>query len=150
MVSHPVSPKFWTPRQGVACLVFSAGAVITISILWLGFRGRMKALDVLRACAERGEEPPASVMETLATVSGRTHPATGVTATPGTRGGHLAHAATNAVFAAGLAGLAWWRISAFGQTDAGVGIALLLAALFFTPLSLSCRERFRVLPVARV
>lgn len=112
-------------------LVFSAGAVITISILWLVFRGRMKALEVLRAYAERGEEPPASVMETLATVSGRTHPATGVTATPETRGGHLAHAATNAVFAAGLAALAWWRISAFGETGAGVGIAL-LAALFFT------------------
>jgi hypothetical protein len=40
-------------------LVFSAGTVITISILWLQLRGRMKALDVLRAYAERGEEPPA-------------------------------------------------------------------------------------------
>src|SRR5215510_7417199 len=88
-------------------LVFSAGAVITIAILWLVFRGRMKALDVLRAYAERGEEPPASVTEALTAVSGRTHPATAVPATPETRGGHLAHAATNAVFAAGLAGLAW-------------------------------------------
>jgi len=112
-------------------LVFSAGAVITISILWLVFRGRMKALEVLRAYAERGEEPPASVIEALASVSGRTHPAAAVPAQPPTRGGHLAHAATNAVLAAGLAGLAWWRISAFGDTSAGVGIAL-LAAVFFT------------------
>jgi len=50
--------------------------------------------------------------------------------TPPTRGGHLAHAAANAVLAAGLAGLAWWRISAFGESGGGVGIAL-LAALFF-------------------
>jgi len=112
-------------------LVFSAGTVITISILWLQLRGRMKALDVLRAYAERGEEPPVQVIEALTNVSGRTPPATAVPATPQTRGGHLAHAATNAVLAAGLAGLAWWRISAFGETGAGVCIAL-LAALFFT------------------
>ena len=56
-------------------LVFSAGAVITISILWLVFRGRMKALDVLRAYAERGEEPPAAVIDALRTVSGRPNPA---------------------------------------------------------------------------
>jgi hypothetical protein len=30
-------------------LVFGAGTIITISILWLQLRGRMKALDVLRA-----------------------------------------------------------------------------------------------------
>src|SRR5262245_7796608 len=112
-------------------LVFSAGAVITIAILWLVFRARMKALDVLRAYAERGEEPPASVIEALATVSGRTRAGAEATAPPQTRGGHLAHAATNAIFAAGLAGLAWWRISAFGETGGGVGLAL-LAALFFT------------------
>ena len=113
-------------------LVFSAGAVITVSILWLVFRGRMKALDVLRAYAERGEEPPASVIEALASVAGRSRSAADVVpAKPPTRGGHLAHAATNAVLAAGLAGLAWWRISAFGDTSPGVGIAL-LAALFFT------------------
>jgi hypothetical protein len=112
-------------------LVFSAGAVITISILWLVFRGRMKALDVLRAYAERGEEPPAAVIDALRTVSGRPNPAAAGPTEPQTRGGHLAHAATNAVLAAGLAGLAWWRISAFGDTSPGVGIAL-LAALFFT------------------
>ena len=116
-------------------LVFSAGAVITVSILWLVFRGRMKALDVLRAYAERGEEPPASVLEALANVSGRTQPATAVPAKPQTRGGHLAHAATNGVLAAGLAGLAWWRISAFGDTSAGVGIALLVAVFFTAGLA---------------
>jgi hypothetical protein len=112
-------------------LAFSAGTVITISILWLVFRGRMKALDVLRAYAERGEEPPASVIEALSNVSGRTHPATAAPATPQTRGTHLAYAATNAVLAAGLAGLAWWRISAFGDTSPGIGLSLLVA-LFFT------------------
>ena len=68
-------------------------------------------------------------------VSGRTQPATAVPAKPQTRGGHLAHAATNAVLAAGLAGLAWWRISAFGDTSAGVGIALLVAVFFTAGLA---------------
>lgn len=105
-------------------VVFATGAVITVSILWLVFRGRMRALDVLRAYAERGEEPPASVIDA---VQGQPRPAP---AKPQTRGGHLAHAAGSAIFAVGLAGLAWWRISAFGETGGGVGVAL-LAALFF-------------------
>ena len=49
---------------------------------------------------------------------------------PRTRGGFLAHAAANAVFAAGLSGLAWWRISASGEPGRG-DIVAILAALFF-------------------
>ena len=58
----------------VLCLVFGAGAVISVSIVWMEYRRRTRALDVLRAYAERGEEPPASVIEALTIVSGRTHP----------------------------------------------------------------------------
>ena len=56
-------------------VVFATGAVITVSVLWLVFRGRTRALDVLRAYAERSREPPASVIEALTKVSGRTLPA---------------------------------------------------------------------------
>lgn len=114
-------------QMTVLIAVFVAGAVITVSILWLEYRRRTRALDVLRAYAERGEEPPASVIQALVSTSGHTPPAP---KTPPTRGGHLAHAAANAVFTAGLAGLAWWRIAAFGETGGGVSLVL-LAALFF-------------------
>jgi hypothetical protein len=116
-------------QMTVLIAVFVTGAVITVSILWLEYRRRSRALDVLRAYAERGEEPPASVIEALANAAGRT-PAP-APRTPPTRGNHLARAAANAVLALGLAGLASWRIVAFGDTSGGVGL-ILLAALFFT------------------
>ena len=115
-------------QMTVLIAVFTAGAVITVSILLLEYRRRTRALDVLRAYAERGAEPPVSVLQALTTASGHLPPP--VARTPPTRGHHLAHAAANTILAAGLAALAWWRISAFGETGAGVGVAL-LAALFF-------------------
>jgi hypothetical protein len=47
-----------------------------------------------------------------------------------TRGNHLAHAAASSVIAAGLAGLVWWRVSAYGEKGAWIVIGI-LAALFF-------------------
>ena len=107
----------------VLALVFTAGVAITVSTLWFEYRRRMKVLDVLRAYAERGEEPPASVIEAAYGRTPRQPPKVP------TRGHHLAHAAPTAIFAIGLAALAWWRFSAFGETGASV-IVPALAALF--------------------
>ena len=115
----------------VVCLIFGGGISIPVLIAWLEHRTRTRGLDTLRIYAERGEEPPVSVIEAVTTVSnvyGR--PPQTRTATPQTRGNHLAHAAASTVIAAGLAGLVWWRVSAYGEKGAGIIIGI-LAVLFF-------------------
>ena len=93
-------------------------------------RTRTRALDLLRIYAERGEEPPASVLQAVTGASGWARPPQPGAHPRQTRGGHLAHAAGNAVFTVGLTGLTWWRFSTSGEYGGWV-IALSLAALFF-------------------
>ena len=126
----------------VLILIFGTGISIPVSFMWFDHRTRTRALEVLRVYAERGEEPPPSVTEALASVSGWPRYKEGMfkgdpsdnrdrLGRPRTRGGFLAHAAANTIFAAGFSGLAWWRYSELGQTSAGV-IVLSIIALFFT------------------
>jgi hypothetical protein len=113
------------------CLIFGTGITIPVSIAWIEHRTRTKGLDALRIYAERGEEPPASVIEAVTKVTniyGR--PPHSGPAKPQTRGNHLAHAAVSTVLAAGLGALVWWRVSAYDEKGAGIIIGL-LAALFF-------------------
>ena len=120
----------------VLILVFGTGIAIAVSIAWLDHRTRSKALDVLRVYAERGEEPPASVTQALTWVSGwprfqvDTSDNRDRIGRPRTRGGFLAHAAANAVFAAGFWGFAWWRYSELGEAGTGV-IVTIFVGLFF-------------------
>jgi hypothetical protein len=119
----------------VLSLVFGTGITIPVSIAWFDHRTRTRALDVLRVYAERGEEPPPSVLQALTWVSGWPRKVDAPDnrdriGRPRTRGGFLAHAAANAIFAAGLSALAWWRISPSGEAGTGEIVAI-LAALFF-------------------
>jgi hypothetical protein len=124
----------------LAVFVIVIGMGVSIPLLWVWFdhRTRAKALDVLRAYAERGEEPPASVTQALTWVSGWPKAAWAPPATdnkdrigrPRTRGGFLAHAAANTVFATGFSWFAWWRYSDLGEASTGV-IVSILVALFF-------------------
>jgi hypothetical protein len=113
------------------CIVFGTGIAIPVSIAWLEHRTRKRGLDTLRIYAERGEEPPAPVIEAVTKVTNvwgnPSHP---WPATPQTRGNHLAHAAASTVIAIGLAGIVWWRVSAYGEKGAWIVIGC-LAALFF-------------------
>jgi hypothetical protein len=123
-------------------LICGMGISIPLLFIWLDHRTRTKALDVLRVYAERGEEPPASVTQALTWVSGWPR---GVSTAAGkvdpsdnrdrlgrprTRGGFLAHAAANTIFAVGFSGIAWWRYSESGQTSAGVIVATIVALFF--------------------
>src|SRR5262245_49880654 len=109
-----------------ALVIFGSGIVIVVSIAWFEYRKNAKVLDVLRIYAERGEEPPATVVQALTAVSGKppTPPA------PTSRSWHLAHVAANTVFAVGLGAFAWWRYAETG--DAGKLVVFsIFAALFF-------------------
>ena len=115
----------------VVCLIFGTGIAIPVSIAWLEHRTRTRGLDTLRIYAERGEEPPASVIEAVTKVTnvyGR--PPQSWPAIPQTRGNHLAHAAASTVIAAGLAALVWWRVSAYGEKGAGIIVGVLVALFF--------------------
>jgi hypothetical protein len=109
-----------------ALIIFGAAIVIAVSIAWLDYRKHTKVLDVLRIYAQRGEEPPAAVIQALTAVSGK--PATPSAPTP--RSWHLAHVAANAVFTLGLGGFAWWRYVETGEAGR-LMIVSIFAALFF-------------------
>ena len=119
----------------VLCLVSGIGVIIPVSIAWLEHRTRMKGLETLRIYAERGQEPPASVIEAVTNVTNvygvriKWRPPQSMRA-PQTRGNHLAIAAVNIVVTLGLAGLVWWRVSAYGEKGPGIIVGLLVALFF--------------------
>jgi hypothetical protein len=120
----------------VVILFLGTGITIAVLISWFDHRTRAKALDVLRVYAERGEEPPASVTQALTWVSGWPKRAPEANdnrdrfGRPRTRGGFLAHAAANMIFAAGFSGFSWWRYTDLGEATTGV-IVCILVAMFF-------------------
>jgi hypothetical protein len=119
----------------VLIIIFGTGIAIAVSIAWFDHRTRTRALEVLRVYAERGEEPPSSVLLALTSVSGWPRK---VDATekrdrlgrPYTRGSFLAHAAADAVFAAGFSSFAWWRYSDLGEASTGVMVSIFVALYF--------------------
>lgn len=111
----------------ILCLVCVTGITIPVSIAWLEHRTRTKGLETLRIYAERGEEPPASVIEALTNVTNVYGRPSQSRRTPQTRGSHLAYAAANTVAALGLAGLVWWRVSEYGEKGTGIVVGILFA-----------------------
>ena len=114
----------------VVTIVVGLGVAIPISAIWSEHRTRTRALEVIRVYAERGEEPPPSIVQALTHGSGWAYKGEPPAKKPQTRGGHLAHAAGNVVFAVGLAGFAWWRIATLGEADT-LAIIVVFVALFF-------------------
>jgi hypothetical protein len=119
----------------VVILVLGTGVAIAVAIAWFDHRTRTRALDVLRVYAERGEEPPASVVQALTPISGWPRQPAATAPKRSTRGRCLAHAAANTVFAGGLSWLAWWRFSTSGDAGPGVIVAILVALFFAAALA---------------
>jgi hypothetical protein len=118
-------------------LIMGTGITIPVLISWFDHRTRTGALEVLRVYAERGEEPPSSVTQALTWVSGWPRKAPDPTdytrdrlGRPRTRGGFLAHAAANTVFAAGFSTFAWWRYSDLGEASTGVIVSIFVGMFF--------------------
>lgn len=75
--------------------------------LWLKHHTQMRVLEVLKSYAERGEEPPGSVLEALAF---RGQPSgSGSAAAPRGRAEQLERFVWAAACAGAAAGVAWWR-----------------------------------------
>jgi hypothetical protein len=117
----------------VFCLVFGTAVTIPVAIAWFEHRTRTKGLEMLRIYAERGEEPPASVLGAVTKVTnvyGRPPQGPSTPPQPQTRVNHLAHAAASTVIAVGLAGLVWWRVSAYNEKGTGIIVGCLIALFF--------------------
>src|SRR5688572_15056682 len=102
---------------------------------WVEYRSRSKALDVLRVYAEKGQEPPASVMGALALATPVDTRAAGASVPPGvfprpTREHHMAHLAGSLVCAVGAVGIAWWRWPDDGNPGPLVIWAVVIAIFF--------------------
>ena len=114
----------------VPCAILLTGAIV-ITVLWMPFKARISAIEVLKAYAEKGEEPPASVLEAVERINRPPPPPRA------TRGEHLTHMAASVVLAVGLAGVAWWLAPMNGNPGplGGWGplstIVALLGAVFF-------------------
>ena len=113
----------------VLLMIFLPGMVFGLAAIWTSYKTRMKGIDALRIYAERGEEPPASVLEAL-----RPSPPAGALPPPRrpSRGEYLSQFATSVVLGVGSAGFAWWRWSLTqGRGDWMMLIAIVLVIVSF-------------------
>ena len=124
----------WTALAIFIPLALSV-AVPGVYRTWVEYRSRSKALDVLRVYAEKGQEPPASVVTALAVAARSPEPAAGASAPPSmfprpTREHHMAHLAGSLVCTVGAVGIAWWRWPDDGNPGPLVIWAVVIAIFF--------------------
>lgn len=114
----------------ILVIVFTAGTIIPVTIVWVQNRTKMKAMELLKAYAEKGQEPPASVLDTVNRINWPFPPGSGPpTAQRPTRADHLAHLAGSVVCAIGSACVVWWRAP---EQQAGHVGPLMLTAVVAT------------------
>ena len=125
----------WT---GLAIFIPLALSVIVPGVYrtWIEHRSRSQALDVLRVYAEKGQEPPASVISAVSAVASAGAAFVNAAPVPAgtwprpTRESHLAHLAGSVVCGLGAAGIAWWRMPDNGEPGAVVIWAVIFAIFF--------------------
>ena len=109
---HPETDVFLP--IAVLLIVFTAGTIIPITITWLQQRTKTKAIEILKIYAERGQEPPASVLETVNRLNWPFPPNAAPPPKPmrdQSRGEHLSHVAGSVCLAGGSAIVLWWLAS---------------------------------------
>lgn len=106
-MTAPVPPMLWFLFwAGLSAGVISFGFFMAIII----HRGNMKTLEILRAYAEKGIEPPPAVLEILSRQMGDTE-AAHAGREIGRKAGNFAGLV---VAACAGGGIAWWRMNAGG------------------------------------
>ena len=79
----------------------------------LTYRGRMRALEILKTYAEKGGEPPSAIAEPLL----RQLSERGQAAKPSPRMHHLQQFCSNLFMVGAAAAIAWWRMASIGRAD---------------------------------
>ena len=128
-MTHP-DPGGGILTVAVLSLVFTAGTIIAVSVTWLQNRPKMRMIDVLKAYAEKGEEPPPAVLEAMNRISWPfPHPP--APRRP-TRSDHLAHMAGSIGLALGAGAVILWRWPLEYQHPGWLLITAVFVAIFFT------------------
>lgn len=110
-MAHPIDSGVLTII--ILVIVFSAGTIIPTTVTWLQQRTKMKAIEMLRIYAERGVEPPASVLDAVNRINWPFPPGTQQPPPPRpmreqSRAEHLMHLAGNIGLGIGSALVIWW------------------------------------------
>jgi hypothetical protein len=130
---HPSSEVFLP--IAILTIIFGAGTIIPIGITWLQQRTKTKAIEVLKVYAERGEEPPASVLEAVNRINWPFPPNAAPPPKPmrdQSRGEHLSHVAGSVCIAAGSAAVLWWQLSDPHPRFEWLMITAIFTTIFFT------------------
>jgi hypothetical protein len=116
----------------VLLIVFGSGIIITLGIVGMQLRARLKAIEVLKTYAERGQDPPAGLVEAIHQIGKPPPPAVPPAPRAVPRAEHLAHFAGSIVLALGAAGVAWWRNAERlpGRAE-GLMVFAIIVAIFF-------------------
>ena len=133
-MAHPDNPGAILTIS-VLVLVFTAGTIIPITITWLQQRTKTKAIDMLRVYAEKGQEPPASVLETINRLNWpfpSNAPPPPKPMRDQSRAEHLTHVAGSVCIAGGSAAVLWWLLTWPQPRLEWLLITAIFTTIFFT------------------
>jgi hypothetical protein len=119
----------------ILTIVFTAGTIIPIGITWLQQRTKVRAIEVLKIYAEKGQEPPASVLETVNRINWPFPPNAAPPPKPmsqQSRAEHLSHLAGSWGLAIGSGLVIWWLARDPQPRLEWLLITAIFAAVFFT------------------
>jgi hypothetical protein len=120
----------------ILLIVFTAGTIIPIGITWLQQRTKTKAIEVLKIYAEKGQEPPASVLEAVNRINWPFPPGAAPPAprpwSEMSRSEHLSHLAGSWGLAVGSGLVIWWLTSSPQPRLEWLLITAIFTAVFFT------------------
>jgi apolipoprotein N-acyltransferase len=112
----------------VLLVIFLPGLIVGLFAIWTSYKARMKGIDALRIYAEKGQEPPASLLEAI-------RPAAPPQPRRQTRAEAISGLAFAVVMAAGAAGFAWWASEHHG--DSGLPMLAGVVAIVFAAIALA-------------
>jgi hypothetical protein len=135
---HP-SEQVFMPIA-ILTIIFTAGTIIPLGITWMQQRTKMRAIEVLKSYAEKGQEPPASVLDAINRINWPFPQSASPPPKPmrdQSRGEHLSHFAGSAGLAGGAGVVIWWLGTNPNPRFEWLFITAIFVAIFFTSAGLA-------------